>query len=118
MPHIISRKLMKSFTSLTYNNGSIQNLISASMKAKITAYVIVLALHINNFQTDLTVLQNDMKLPESRILDVAKALRLRVSKAKGGPGWRMTRITSWALCLCPCPHRRHQRDSGKRKKMN
>lgn len=45
---------------------SIQNLISASMKAKITAYVIVLALHINNFQTDLTVLQNDMKLPESR----------------------------------------------------
>uniref|UniRef100_A0A8B9P720 RNA polymerase I subunit E n=1 Tax=Apteryx owenii TaxID=8824 RepID=A0A8B9P720_APTOW len=64
-PHIISRKLMKNFTSLTYNNGSVQNLISASMKAKITAYVIALALHINNFQTDLTVLQNDMKLQES-----------------------------------------------------
>ncbi|KAM6104992.1 DNA-directed RNA polymerase I subunit RPA49 isoform 2-T2 [Pterocles gutturalis] len=64
-PHIISRKLMKNFTSLTYNNGSVQNLISASMKAKITAYVIALALHINNFQTDLTVLQNGMKLQES-----------------------------------------------------
>ncbi|KFQ07452.1 DNA-directed RNA polymerase I subunit RPA49, partial [Leptosomus discolor] len=65
-PHVISKKLMKNFTSLTYNNGSVQNLISASMKAKITAYVIALALHINNFQTDLTVLQNDLKLQESR----------------------------------------------------
>jgi len=36
------------------------------MKAKIAAYVIALALHINNFQTDLTILQNDLKLPESR----------------------------------------------------
>ncbi|NWI88417.1 RPA49 polymerase, partial [Pitta sordida] len=82
-PHIISKKLMKNFTSLTYNNGSIQNLISASMKAKIAAYAIVLALHISGFQTDLTVLQNDMKLQESRVLDIARALRLKVSKAQG-----------------------------------
>ncbi|NXW71149.1 RPA49 polymerase, partial [Hirundo rustica] len=117
-PHIISRKLMKNFTSLTYNNGSIQNLISASMKAKITAYVIVLALHINNFQTNLTVLQNDMKLPESRILDVAKALRLRVSKAKGGPGLEDDQNHKLGTLSLPLPTQKAPEGQRKRKKMN
>ncbi|NXX47363.1 RPA49 polymerase, partial [Tricholaema leucomelas] len=85
-PQMISKKLMKNFTSLTYNEGSVQNLISTSMKVKISAYVIALALHINSFQIDLTVLQNDLKLPESRMLDIAKAMQLRISKAKGLPG--------------------------------
>ncbi|XP_054842776.1 DNA-directed RNA polymerase I subunit RPA49 isoform X2 [Eublepharis macularius] len=82
-PHIISNKLVKNFTALSYGNGRLQNLVSASMKAKITAYIIALALHINNFQTDLTVLQRDLKLRESRILDIAKAMRLRITKSKG-----------------------------------
>ncbi|NXB35166.1 RPA49 polymerase, partial [Eulacestoma nigropectus] len=117
-PHIISRKLMKNFTSLTYNNGSIQNLISASMKAKITAYVIALALHINNFQTDLTVLQNDMKLPESRILDIAKALRLRVSKAKGVPGLENDQNHKLGTLSLPLPMQKAPEGQRKRKKMN
>ncbi|NXA64012.1 RPA49 polymerase, partial [Mohoua ochrocephala] len=117
-PHIISRKLMKNFTSLTYNDGSIQNLISASMKAKITAYVIVLALHINNFQTDLTVLQNDMKLPESRILDIAKALRLRVSKAKGLPGLENDQNHKLGTLSLPLPTQKAPEGQRKRKKMN
>ncbi|NXB78223.1 RPA49 polymerase, partial [Donacobius atricapilla] len=117
-PQIISRKLMKSFTSLTYNDGSIQNLISASMKAKITAYVIALALHINNFQTDLTVLQNDMKLPESRILDIAKALRLRVSKAKGVPGLENDQNHKLGTLSLPLPVQKAPEGQRKRKKMN
>ncbi|NWV08309.1 RPA49 polymerase, partial [Ptilonorhynchus violaceus] len=117
-PHIISRKLMKNFTSLTYNNGSIQNLISASMKAKITAYVIALALHINNFQTDLTILQNDMKLQESRILDIAKALRLRVSKAKGGPGLENDENHKLGTLSLPLPVQKAPEGQRKRKKMN
>ncbi|NXY36108.1 RPA49 polymerase, partial [Pomatorhinus ruficollis] len=117
-PHIISRKLMKNFTSLTYNDGSIQNLVSASMKAKITAYVIALALHINNFQTDLTVLQNDMKLPESRILDIAKALRLRVSKAKGVPGMENDENHKLGTLSLPLPMQKAPEGQRKRKKMN
>ncbi|NXU62718.1 RPA49 polymerase, partial [Horornis vulcanius] len=117
-PHIISRKLMKNFTSLTYNNGSIQNLISASMKAKITAYVIALALHINNFQTDLTVLQNDMKLSESRILDIAKALRLRVSKAKGVPGLENDQNHKLGTLSLPLPTQKAPEGQRKRKKMS
>ncbi|KAF4797006.1 DNA-directed RNA polymerase I subunit RPA49 [Turdus rufiventris] len=116
-PHIISKKLMKNFSSLTYNNGSIQNLISASMKAKITAYVIALALHINNFQTDLTILQNDMKLPESRILDIAKALRLRVSKAKAGPGLEDDQNHKLGTLSLPLPTQKAPEGQRKRRKM-
>uniref|UniRef100_G3TA66 RNA polymerase I subunit E n=2 Tax=Loxodonta africana TaxID=9785 RepID=G3TA66_LOXAF len=80
VPHIINTKLLKHFTCLTYNNGSLRNLISDSMKAKITAYVIILALHINDFQVDLTMLQRDLKLSEKRIIEIAKAMRLKISK--------------------------------------
>ncbi|NWU87213.1 RPA49 polymerase, partial [Onychorhynchus coronatus] len=117
-PHIISRKLMKNFTSLTYNNGSVQNLVSASMKAKITAYVIVLALHINNFQTDLTILQNDMKLQESRILDIAKALRLKVSKAKGVLGLENDQNHKLGTLSLPLPVQKAPAGQRKRKKIN
>ncbi|NXF41071.1 RPA49 polymerase, partial [Nyctibius bracteatus] len=117
-PHIISRKLMKNFTSLTYNNGSVQNLISASMKVKITAYVIALALHINNFQTDLTILQNDMKLSESRMMDIAKAMRLKVSKAKGLPGLENDQNHKLGTLSLPLPVQKASGNQRKRKKMN
>ncbi|KAM9262291.1 DNA-directed RNA polymerase I subunit RPA49 isoform 1-T1 [Morus bassanus] len=116
-PHIISRKLMKNFTSLTYNNGSVQNLISASMKTKITAYVIALALHINNFQTDLTVLQNDMKLQESKMMDIAKAMRLKVSKAKGLPGLDNDQNHKLGTLSLPLPVQKAPGSQRKRKKM-
>ncbi|XP_009878854.1 PREDICTED: DNA-directed RNA polymerase I subunit RPA49 [Charadrius vociferus] len=117
-PHIISRKLMKNFTSLTYNNGSVQNLVSASMKAKITAYVIALALHINNFQADLTILQNDMKLQESRMMDIAKAMRLKVSKAKGLPGLEDDQSHKLGTLSLPLPVQKASGNQQKRRKMN
>uniref|UniRef100_A0A8D0FLL4 RNA polymerase I subunit E n=1 Tax=Strix occidentalis caurina TaxID=311401 RepID=A0A8D0FLL4_STROC len=117
-PHIISRKLMKNFTSLTYNNGSVQNLISASMKTKITAYVIALALHINNFQTDLTVLQNDMKLQESRMTDIARAMRLKISKVKGLLGLENDHNHKLGTLSLPLPVQKASGNQQKRKKMN
>ncbi|NXP07863.1 RPA49 polymerase, partial [Thinocorus orbignyianus] len=117
-PHIISRKLMKNFTSLTYNNGSVQNLVSASKKAKIAAYVIALALHINDFQTDLTILQNDMKLQESRMMDIAKAMRLKVSKAKGLPGLENDQNHKLGTLSLPLPVPKASGNQQKRRKMN
>ncbi|NXA43190.1 RPA49 polymerase, partial [Eudromia elegans] len=116
-PHIISRKLMKNFTLLTYHNGSVQNLISASMKAKITAYVIALALHVNNFQTDLTVLQNDMKLQESRMMDIAKAMRLKVSKRKGPLELELDQNHKLGTLSLPLPVQKAPGGQRKRKKM-
>ncbi|KFV39924.1 DNA-directed RNA polymerase I subunit RPA49, partial [Gavia stellata] len=118
LPAETCRKLMKNFTSLTYNNGSVQNLISASMKAKITAYVIALALHINNFQTDLTILQNDMKLQESRMMDIAKAMRLKISKAKGLPGLENDQNHKLGTLSVPLPLQKASENQRKRKKMN
>ncbi|XP_053144824.1 DNA-directed RNA polymerase I subunit RPA49 [Hemicordylus capensis] len=98
-PHIISNKLVKTFTALSYGNGRIQNKVSASMRAKITAYAIALALHINNFQTDLTVLQRDLKLRENKILDIAKAMRLKITKSKGLLGFDEHKLGTLTLPL-------------------
>ncbi|XP_052557428.1 DNA-directed RNA polymerase I subunit RPA49 [Tympanuchus pallidicinctus] len=117
-PHIISRKLMKNFTSLTYNNGSVQNLISASLKTKIAAYVIALALHIKNFQIDLTVLQNDLKLHESRMMDIARAMRLKVSKAKGMPGLENDQNHKLGTLSLPLPVQKASGSQRKRRKIN
>ncbi|XP_063996046.1 DNA-directed RNA polymerase I subunit RPA49 [Pogoniulus pusillus] len=116
-PQMISKKLMKNFTSLTYNEGSVQNLISTSMKAKISAYVIALALHINSFQIDLTVLQNDLKLPESRMLDIAKAMQLRISKAKGLPGLEDEQKHKLATLSLPLPVQKVSEGRRKRKRI-
>ncbi|XP_031465421.1 DNA-directed RNA polymerase I subunit RPA49 [Phasianus colchicus] len=117
-PHIISRKLMKNFTSLTYNNGSVQNLISASLKTKIAAYVIALALHIKNFQIDLTILQNDLKLHESRMMDIARAMRLKVSKAKGMPGLENDQNHKLGTLSLPLPVQKASGSQRKRRKIN
>ncbi|XP_062985154.1 DNA-directed RNA polymerase I subunit RPA49 isoform X2 [Elgaria multicarinata webbii] len=114
-PDNISNKLVKTFTALSYGNGRIQNQVSASMKVKITAYAIALALHINNFQTDLTILQRDLKLRDSRILDIAKAMRLRITKSKGLSGLDEHKLGTLSL---PLPEYKMPLRSRKRKMNN
>ncbi|XP_043915568.1 DNA-directed RNA polymerase I subunit RPA49 isoform X2 [Protopterus annectens] len=82
IPHVIIMKLLKNFTVVNYSSGSVKNMVSTSMKVKIAAHVIALALHIEDFQTDLTVLQRDLKLTETRFLEIARAMRLKITKAK------------------------------------
>ncbi|XP_006887018.1 PREDICTED: DNA-directed RNA polymerase I subunit RPA49 [Elephantulus edwardii] len=111
IPHIINMKLLKHFTCLTYNNGSLRNLISDSMKAKITAYAIILALHISNFQVDLTMLQRDLKLSEKRIIEIAKALRLKISKIRvsaADGGDEDHRLGTLSIPLPPAQTSEHQ----------
>ncbi|KAM4710200.1 DNA-directed RNA polymerase I subunit RPA49 [Discoglossus pictus] len=79
-PNLICSKLMQKFTVETFKNGRLQNSVSGTMKSKIVSYVIALALHISDFQVDLTILQRDMKLKESRILEIAKAMGLKIIK--------------------------------------
>ncbi|XP_040217445.1 DNA-directed RNA polymerase I subunit RPA49 isoform X2 [Rana temporaria] len=79
-PSIICANLMKNFSVIVYKDGRIQNSISGTMKSKIVAYVIALALHISNFQVDLTCLQRDLRLTENRIIEIAKAMRLKIGK--------------------------------------
>ncbi|XP_072260628.1 DNA-directed RNA polymerase I subunit RPA49 [Pyxicephalus adspersus] len=78
-PAVISGNLLKKFTVVVYKRGGLQNCISGSMKSKIVAYVLALALHISDFQVDLTCLQRDLQLTENRIVEIAKAMGLRIS---------------------------------------
>ncbi|XP_063770731.1 DNA-directed RNA polymerase I subunit RPA49 [Pseudophryne corroboree] len=79
-PKIICGSLMKNFTVTIFKNDRLHNSISGTMRSKIVAYVIALALHISDFRVDLSFLQRDLKLTESRILEIAKAMRLRIGK--------------------------------------
>ncbi|XP_042198028.1 DNA-directed RNA polymerase I subunit RPA49 isoform X1 [Callorhinchus milii] len=77
---VVNNKLMKNFTVLTYNNGCVKNIMPDTMKSKIAAYIIALALHINSFQTDLTHLQRNLKISENKMLEIARAMGLKIGK--------------------------------------
>ncbi|XP_069781916.1 DNA-directed RNA polymerase I subunit RPA49 [Narcine bancroftii] len=114
---VVKVSLMKKFTVLTYNNGCVQNIMPISMKAKIVAFIIALALHINHFQIDLTYLQQDLKISVNRILDIARAMRLQVTKKKvnvPGGGAEDRKIATLSLPLALQSRVR----GNKRKKMS
>jgi len=79
-PRIIQNKLMKTFTVETYKNGSVQNMISSTMRAKLAAYSLALLLHMNFMNANLTLLHRDLGITEARMIEVAKSMGLTLSK--------------------------------------
>ncbi|XP_028832676.1 DNA-directed RNA polymerase I subunit RPA49 isoform X2 [Denticeps clupeoides] len=79
-PRIIQNKVMKAFTVESFNNGRVMNMVSSSMKVKLASYCLALLLHMNSMTANLTLLHQDLGLPETRILEVAKAMGLRLNK--------------------------------------
>ncbi|KAM7419174.1 hypothetical protein PAMA_016342 [Pampus argenteus] len=65
-PRIIQSKLLKTFTVDTFNNGRVQNKLSASMRAKLAAYCLALLLHMGHMTADLTLLHRDLGITEAR----------------------------------------------------
>ncbi|XP_042284449.1 DNA-directed RNA polymerase I subunit RPA49 [Thunnus maccoyii] len=83
-PRIIQSKLFKTFTVETFNNGRVQNMLSASMRAKLAAYCLALLLHMGHMSADLTLLHRDLGITEARIIEVAKSMGLTISKSARG----------------------------------
>ncbi|XP_073518732.1 DNA-directed RNA polymerase I subunit RPA49 isoform X2 [Phyllobates terribilis] len=79
-PNVMIGNFLKNFTVSIFKNESVKNSISDTMKCKIASYVLALALHISDFQVDLTLLQRDLKFKDHRMLEIAKAMRLRINK--------------------------------------
>ncbi|XP_036373037.1 DNA-directed RNA polymerase I subunit RPA49 [Megalops cyprinoides] len=79
-PRIIQNKLMRTFTVETFNNGRIQNMVPTSMKVKLASCCLVLLLHLGGMTADLTLLHRDLGITENKMLEVAKAMRLRLSR--------------------------------------
>ncbi|XP_078115838.1 DNA-directed RNA polymerase I subunit RPA49 [Sander vitreus] len=79
-PRIIQSKLLRTFTVETFNNGRVQNIVSASMRAKLAAYALALLLHMNRMTGDLTLLHRDLGITEARMIEVAKSMGLTLIK--------------------------------------
>ncbi|XP_069553557.1 DNA-directed RNA polymerase I subunit RPA49 [Brachyistius frenatus] len=79
-PRIIQNKLLKTFTVETFNSGRVQNMISASMRAKLAAYCLALLLHMGHMTADLTLLHRDLAITEARMIEVAKSMGLTLIK--------------------------------------
>ncbi|CAK6972250.1 DNA-directed RNA polymerase I subunit RPA49 isoform X2 [Scomber scombrus] len=83
-PRIIQSKLLKTFTVETFNNGRVQNMLSASMRAKLAAYCLALLLHMGHMTADLTLLHRDLGITEARMTEVAKSMGLTLAKSGRG----------------------------------
>ncbi|XP_042340896.1 DNA-directed RNA polymerase I subunit RPA49 [Plectropomus leopardus] len=79
-PRIIQNKLLRTFTVETFNNGRVQNIVSASMRAKLAAYSLALLLHVSHMTADLTLLHRDLGITEARMIEVAKSMGLTLNK--------------------------------------
>uniref|UniRef100_A0AAV2LLL7 RNA polymerase I subunit E n=1 Tax=Knipowitschia caucasica TaxID=637954 RepID=A0AAV2LLL7_KNICA len=85
-PRSIQNKLLKTFTVETYKNGSVQNVIPASMRVKVAAYSLALLLHMNFMSANLTLLHRDLGITEARMIEVAKSMGLTLSKSSKAKG--------------------------------
>ncbi|XP_077462036.1 DNA-directed RNA polymerase I subunit RPA49 [Stigmatopora argus] len=83
-PRIVQNKLSRTFTVETFNNGRVQNMVSASMRIKLASYCLVLLLHMGDMTADLTLLHRDIGMSEARIIEVAKSLGLTMPKPRRG----------------------------------
>ncbi|KAM5194613.1 DNA-directed RNA polymerase I subunit RPA49 isoform 1-T1 [Mantella aurantiaca] len=116
-PNVICGNLMRNFTVTVYTNGRVQNSISGTMKSKIVAYIIALALHISDFQVDLTGLQRDLRLTENRIIEISKAMGLKIIKRNMYSDESFEEIHKIAILELPLIVYRPAGEMKKRKKM-
>nr|XP_057935637.1 DNA-directed RNA polymerase I subunit RPA49 [Doryrhamphus excisus]XP_057935646.1 DNA-directed RNA polymerase I subunit RPA49 [Doryrhamphus excisus] len=79
-PRIVQTNLFRTFTVETFNNGKVQNMVSASMRAKLAAYCLALLLHMGHMTADLTLLHRDLAISEARVIEVAKSMGLTLAK--------------------------------------
>ncbi|KAK9980797.1 hypothetical protein ABG768_000384 [Culter alburnus] len=117
-PKIIFNKVRKSFTVESFHNGLIKNTVSMSMRMKLASHCLALLLHMNNQTADLTLLHRDLSITENKMLELAKAMgltlsRLTVIKDEGIKDEH--RMASVVLPLVFCDRRMERR---KRKRMN
>ncbi|XP_048053509.1 DNA-directed RNA polymerase I subunit RPA49 [Megalobrama amblycephala] len=117
-PKIIFDKVRKNFTVESFHNGLIKNTVSMSMRMKLASHCLALLLHMNNQTADLTLLHRDLSITENKMLELAKAMgltlsRLTVIKDEGIKDEH--RMASVVLPLVFCDRRVERR---KRKRMN
>ncbi|XP_072526705.1 DNA-directed RNA polymerase I subunit RPA49 [Salminus brasiliensis] len=118
-PRSVYTKVLKTFTVESYANGRLRNTVPASMLVKLACHCLALLLHMGGQTANLTLLHRDLSLSENRMLEVAKAMGLTLSRQSSlsseESGLRDDhRMASLEL---PLVHYERRLESRKRKKM-
>ncbi|XP_030644033.1 DNA-directed RNA polymerase I subunit RPA49 [Chanos chanos] len=79
-PRIIQNKVMKNFTVESFSKSRVKNVVSDSMHVKLASHCLALLLHMGDFTADITQLHRDLGISENRMLEVAKAMRLKLGR--------------------------------------
>ena len=76
----LSRKLLDTYTVISTSNANARNTRSMPrrLKDKLTCHIMILALHIDDFSTDLQALQKDLKISVQKLTDYYFALGCHV----------------------------------------
>ncbi|RXN25527.1 DNA-directed RNA polymerase I subunit RPA49 [Labeo rohita] len=133
-PRIIINKVVKNFTVESFHQGrqwpyinasfvclnSLRNTVSTSMRMKLAAHCLALLLHMGDLKANLTLLHRDMGISDVRMMELAKAMGLTLSRqlaqSKEQSGTQEEhRMASLVLPLVKYDRRMERR---KRKRMN
>ncbi|KAF4071597.1 hypothetical protein AMELA_G00275120 [Ameiurus melas] len=79
-PQLLFRKVQKTFTVESFDKGRLKNIVTTSSVIKIASHCLALLLHIGDLKVDLTLLHRDLSITETKMLEVAKAMGLTLSR--------------------------------------
>ncbi|KAM9449718.1 DNA-directed RNA polymerase I subunit RPA49 [Clarias gariepinus] len=113
-PQVIFRRVQKNFTVESFDKGRLKNTVTASTVIKIASHCLALLLHIEDQKVDLTLLHRDLSISESKMLEVAKAMGLTLSRQSIHSLEDDHRMASLVL---PLVRYERRMESRKRKKM-
>ncbi|KAG7313979.1 hypothetical protein KOW79_022475 [Hemibagrus wyckioides] len=118
-PHVIFRKVQKNFTVESFFKGRVRSTVTASTVAKIASHCLALLLHIGDQKVDLTLLYRDLCISETKILEVAKAMGLTLSRQSSHSLEESGLQDDHRMASLQLPLVRYERrmESRKRKKM-
>ncbi|XP_016426030.1 DNA-directed RNA polymerase I subunit RPA49-like [Sinocyclocheilus rhinocerous] len=119
-PRVIIHNVLKNFTVESFHHGSLRNTVSSSMRMKLVAHCLALLLHMGDQTANLTLLHRDMGISDAKMLEVAKAMGLTLSRqsAHSREQAGTQEEHRMASLVLPLVHYEQRMDHRKRKRMN
>ncbi|XP_026879833.2 DNA-directed RNA polymerase I subunit RPA49 isoform X1 [Electrophorus electricus] len=79
-PRVIFNKVQKNFTVEKFDNGRLKSTVPNSMVVKLASHCLALLLHMGDQTADLTLLHRDLTISEVKMIELAKAMGLKLSR--------------------------------------
>ncbi|XDV14847.1 hypothetical protein PO909_015026 [Leuciscus waleckii] len=117
-PKIINIKVLKNFTVESFHNGRLRNTVSTSMRMKLVSHCLALLLHMGDQTANLTLLHRDMDISDNKMLELAKAMGLTLSRQTVTNREGIQDEHRMASLVLPLVHYDRRVERKKRKRMN